>query len=52
MGKDVHFEGKAKRNSVRPRHDEGVVKKTSKASASSGSSSSGISTAVAALAEV
>ena len=26
MDKDVHFEGKAKRNSVRPRHDEGVVK--------------------------
>lgn len=26
MGKDVHFEGKAKRNSVRPRHDESVVK--------------------------
>ena len=27
MGKDVHFKGKAKRNSIRPSHDEGVVKK-------------------------
>lgn len=25
MGKEVHFEGKAKRNSARPRYDEGVV---------------------------